>query len=139
MQRSQVRGFGILFLTGCPVFHYIKFVVLFLALLLAGCGGNSLDKMVKSSLDAMKELTEAFEKGDKKLAMSAAKKMQAVAKEHKELKVSEAEDKRIQEKYMTQVQEQTKKMMEAMMKAVTSGKFTQEDMKEIGAMMQQMK
>ncbi len=121
------------------MFHYIKFVVLFLALLLAGCSGNSLDKMVKSSLDAMKELTEAFEKGDKKLAMSAAKKMQAAAKEHKELKVSEAEDKRIQEKYMTQVQEQTKKMMEAMMKAVTSGKFTQEDMKEIGAMMQQMK
>ncbi|MFT3880281.1 MAG: hypothetical protein QM703_11545 [Gemmatales bacterium] len=121
------------------MYQYLKFAVLFLALLLAGCGGGNGEKLAKSSLDTMKELTDAFEKGDKNSIMAAAKKLQTILKEGKELKVSEGENKRINEKYQAQMQQQAQKMLAAMTKAVSSGKISQADMMEIGSIMQQLK
>ena len=41
---------------------HLLFIALFM---LAGCSNSGGEKLAKSSLDAMKELTDAFEKGDK--------------------------------------------------------------------------
>lgn len=119
--------------------HSIKFAVLLLAISLAGCGNGGGEKLAKSTLDAMQELTNAFENGDKNSVMSAAKKLQSIVKEGKEIKVSSSENQRITEKYKGQMQEQAKKMIAAMTKAVSSGKISQADMMEIGTMMQQLK
>lgn len=125
---------------GIIVQNTIKALVVLLAMFMAGCSGSSgADKIVKETLDAMKELTDAFESGDKNRIMNVAKKLQALGKENKDLKLSEAENKRLMEKYKTQMEEQGKKMMASMMKAATSGKIKPEDMTEIGQMMQSVK
>lgn len=118
---------------------YFAVLLLSLAFFSAGCGSGNGENIAKNTLAIMKELTDAFEKGDKESILSLAKKLQAQVKESKETKISQSENQRITEKYKPQVEEQAKKMMAAMMKAMTSGKLKQEDMQEIGKIMQEIK
>jgi hypothetical protein len=114
----------------------VPFVMAFLTLSLAGCGGNSSEKLAQNTLAGMQEITAALEKGDKNAVLAAAKKMQALTQQAKDLKLSDEETKRVTEKYKTQFEEQSKKLMQAMMKASTEGKLKPEDMQEISSAMQ---
>jgi hypothetical protein len=116
--------------------QYISAVILLMACLVAGCGGNG-EAVAKNTLDAMKEMTAALDSGNKDQVMAVARKLQALMKEGKEMKVSKSENQRVTEKYKPLIMEETKKMTAAMMKAVTSGKLKQEDLKEISVMMKQ--
>lgn len=69
--------------------------------------------------------------------MGVARKLQALMKEGKEMKVSKSENQRVTDKYKPLLMEETKKMTTAMMKAVGSGKLKQEDLKEISAIMKE--
>jgi hypothetical protein len=121
---------------GISMRQYISAAMLFLACLVAGCGGNG-EAVAKSTLDTMKEMTAALDSGNKDQVMAVAKKLQALVKEGKEMKVSKSENQRVTDKYKPLIMEETKKMTTAMMKAVTSGKLKQEDLKEISSIMKE--
>jgi hypothetical protein len=116
--------------------QYISAVMLLMACLVAGCGGNG-EAVAKNTLDAMKEMTAALDSGNKDQVMGVARKLQALMKEGKEMKVSKSENQRVTDKYKPLLMEETKKMTTAMMKAVGSGKLKQEDLKEISAIMKE--
>jgi len=126
-------------LKGNTMRHGFVVVLLALALFSTGCDGGHGESNVKNSLETMKELTAAFEQGDKERILTVAKKLQALIKERKEMKISESEQKLIQEKYESQGQEQVKKMMAAMLKAIQSGKLKEVDAQEIGTIIKQTK
>ena len=52
--------------------QYISAVMLLMACLVAGCGGNG-EAVAKNTLDAMKEMTAALDSGNKDQVMGVAR------------------------------------------------------------------
>lgn len=115
------------------MYRVLVLIVLATCMTLSGCG-KSADVLAQKTLDSMKEMTAALEGGNKDQVMAVAKKMQAIMAEAKTQKYSKTENDRINEKYKPLIMEETKKMTNAMMQAVRSGKLKQEDLKELSSL-----
>lgn len=97
---------------------------------LAGCGKSN-DVIAEEMIGAINELSDALDTADKTKIQAASTKFSNLMKKHKDKKVTEAENKRVMDKYKPQMEAAMKRMMGSMMKASTSGKLTQQDMQEI--------
>jgi phosphosulfolactate phosphohydrolase-like enzyme len=109
-----------------------------LAVGVAGCGGGA-EPTIKDSIASMNAMADAMKAGDKAGVLKAAERMKANQEKMKSIKVSASEDKRLKEKYETELKAATENMTKAMLQGMTTGKFTPADMKEIGAAMKAMK
>lgn len=107
--------------------------------MLAGCSKSNADAVAQKSVDTLKELTRAVEKGDKAEMKAVAQKLQNIIKEGNEIKVTKNEKDRMTEKYKPLIEAESKKMMAAMIKSMSEGKITAVDMQEIAKMMQSTK
>ena len=97
----------------------INLPLLFLAplglLLAAGCG-SSADSLMRQQIDAMNDLADAVEKGASESEMTAIKsRMESIAEKMEKLSPSDAEKKRLMEKYKDDMAKATGRMMQAMM------------------------
>jgi hypothetical protein len=101
---------------------------------LAGCGKSN-DKIADEVIAVFDGLTAAVNSGDKAKVKAAVDKMTAVLNEHKSRKISASEKKRLEPRMM----EAGKRMQAAMVKAMTEGKITQQEMMEIANTMMSMK
>lgn len=97
---------------------------------LAGCGKSN-DSIAEEMLGHMNDLSSALEAGDKNKLKSVISKMGEMANKYKDKKDSKAENDRMQEKYKDKFAAAAKRMQEAMAKAVSSGKFTPQDLMEM--------
>ena len=108
------------------------------ALSLSGCGAGN-DDIAKSLLKAINDFADAAESGDKDKIQAAMGKFTEMVKEHKDKKVSASEKKRMDEQYKPQFEAAGKRLQAALMKAMTSGKLTQQDMMGIAQNMMNLK
>lgn len=97
---------------------------------LTGCGGSGAEAATKDSIAAMNALTAALKAGDKAAVKKAADQLKAVTDKMKTIKVTASEDKRLKEKYEGELKTAADEMMKAMLGSM--GKFSPDDMKEIG-------
>jgi hypothetical protein len=105
------------------------------SLAIVGCGGSSAEAAMKKTIAIMNEMCDGIEAGDKDKITGAVKKLEAVAKESKDLKVSKDEENRLREKMKSELETVQKRMQGAMQKAMASGKLKPEDMMELGKAM----
>lgn len=117
----------------------LKFVALaLLSISFVGCGSSSAETAMKKTIAIMNEMCDGIEAGNKEQITAAVKKMEALSKEVKELKVSKDEEKRLTEKMKPELEAVQKRMQAAMQKGMASGKLKPEDMMEIGKSMMNM-
>ena len=86
--------------------------------LLSGCGGASgPDGLMQEQIDSMNELADAIESGaDKSKIEAIQKQMKETEKKLDALKLSDAEKKKLVEKYKDKIAEATGRMMGAALK-----------------------
>lgn len=113
-------------------------IILLCGLALTGCGKSN-DAIAQEMVDALTGLATAAESGDKDKINAAVTKLTEVVKEHKDKKLSASEKKRIDEKYLPQIQQISTRLQTALTKAVASGKMTQQEIMSIAQTMMQLK
>ena len=87
----------------------------------AGCG-SSAESMLKQQIAQLNELAEAIENDAPESEIEAIKeRMEATAKKMKELEVSEAEQKRLQEKYEDDLKQAGERLGKAMFGKLAEG------------------
>jgi hypothetical protein len=84
---------------------------------LNGCGGGSADSIMKDSIQAMNDLSDAIEKKDEAKAKAAISKFEELEKKGKDLKLSDDEKKKLEEKYKGDMEKAMTKFLGAAMKA----------------------
>jgi len=114
----------------------LKFAALaLLSLVLVGCGSSATETAMKKTIAVMNEMCDGIEAGNKEQVTAAIKKMEALSKEVKDLKVSKDEEKRLTEKMKPELEAVQNRMKASMQKAMASGKLKPEDLMEIGKSM----
>jgi biopolymer transport protein ExbB/TolQ len=109
-----------------------------LSLSFTGCGDSG-EKIIQDMIAAMNETSDAIESGDMAKVRTSLAKLKETSKKAKEKKVSKSEDKRLEEKYKSQMEAAMTKMTGSIGKGLASGKLKPEDMKEIGESMSDLK
>jgi hypothetical protein len=79
----------------------------------AGCAGRGED-VTKEQIQAMNDLADAMEKGDMAKAKEITERMQAIQKKYDDLKLSDDEKKKLQEKYKDEMEKAGLRMGKAM-------------------------
>jgi hypothetical protein len=83
---------------------------------LSGCS-SSADSAMKETIAAMNDYADSVERGDSEEKQKEfEKKMKDIGEKYKDLKVTDAEKKRLEEKYKPEMEKVMKRMMAAMMK-----------------------
>lgn len=109
-------------------------IALALSFSAVGCGGNQAkaEALAQQMIDEMNRVAEGFEKGDKAAVKASIAKLSELGKQAKDVKVTKTQDKAVEAKFKPQMEAAQKRMMDAVMKATTSGKMTPQDMMELG-------
>jgi len=86
----------------------------------SGCGSKA-DSLIKEQIKLMNDLADAIEKDDEAKAKDIQEKIKENGKKLDDLKLSDDEKKKLEEKYKGDVEKAMKRVMEAAMKK--GGKF----------------
>jgi hypothetical protein len=108
-------------------------VVAFTAI--AGCGsGNKAksEKLAGELIAALNGLADSLNSGDKAGVEAALQKCQSLSLDAKKFKVTKSENDAIKAKFDSQLQAANTKMQAAIKTALTSGKWTPQDLMELG-------
>ena len=99
----------------CPVYKALCSTVVLVALAaLGGCSKNA-DSLTQKHIDQMNELADAIEaKADQAKIEEISKRMNETAEAIKDLDLSEAERKKLAEKYGAEMKKATARLMSAM-------------------------
>jgi hypothetical protein len=100
-----------------------------------GCGGGNQAKaeaLTQQMIDEMSRVAEGFEKGDKAAIKASLTKIVEIGRSGKDIKLTASQKTALETKFKPQMETIQKKLMEAMPKAMASGKLTPADLLEIG-------
>lgn len=114
------------------------FTVSFLVLLSCGLHGCSsgnqgkAEKIMDQMIEEMNKLTTALENGDKSAVDKSISSIVQLGTQAKGIKVKQSENDAIKKKFEGKLKDVQTRMTEAVKKSLTNGKFSPQDMIEIG-------